>query len=68
MILDVCRSPFPPLAEQHRIVATVEKLMALCDQLEASLTEAASTSRRLLDALLTEALAPAGSPEREAAA
>jgi type I restriction enzyme S subunit len=51
--------PLPPLAEQHRIVATVKKLMALCDQLEASLTEAASTSRRLLDALLAEALAPA---------
>jgi type I restriction enzyme S subunit len=51
--------PLPPLAEQHRIVAKVDALMALCDQLEASLTAGADTSRRLLDALLSEALAPA---------
>jgi hypothetical protein len=30
--------------------------MALCDRLEASLTEAEATRRRLLDALLAEAL------------
>jgi type I restriction enzyme S subunit len=51
--------PLPPLAEQHRIVAKVDALMALCDQLEASLTAASATRRRLLDALLHEALAPA---------
>ncbi len=33
--------------------------MALCGQLEASLTATAATRRRLLDALLAEALAPA---------
>jgi type I restriction enzyme, S subunit len=57
----------PPLAEQHRIVAKVDELMALCDRLEASLTAAGSTRRRLLDALLAEALAPAEASEREAA-
>jgi type I restriction enzyme, S subunit len=50
--------PLPPLAEQHRIVAKVDALMSLCDLLEASLTATAATRRRLLDALLTEALEP----------
>jgi type I restriction enzyme S subunit len=61
------RFPVPPLAEQHRIVAKVDALMALCDRLEASLTATAATRRRLLDALLAEALAPAEAREMEAA-
>ncbi len=48
--------PLPPLAEQHRIVVRVDALMALCDQLEASLTTATTTRSRLLEALLHEAL------------
>ena len=44
---------------QRRIVAKVDELMALCDQLEASLATADDTRRRLLDALLAEALQPA---------
>jgi type I restriction enzyme S subunit len=50
--------PLPPLAEQHRIVAKVDALMALCDRLEASLISGDDTRRRLLDALLAKALAP----------
>jgi type I restriction enzyme, S subunit len=57
----------PPLAEQYRIVAKVDALMALCDRLEASLTATADTRRRLLDALLADALAPAEDRELEAA-
>lgn len=51
--------PLPPLAEQHRIVAKVDELMALCDKLEAQLTTTRTDSRRLLEAVLHEALAPA---------
>ncbi|WP_194744498.1 restriction endonuclease subunit S [Thermaurantiacus tibetensis] len=58
--------PLPPLAEQRRIVAKVEELMALCDALEAALVTASTTRTRLLSALLHEALAPAPA-EREAA-
>ena len=57
--------PIPPIAEQHRIVAKVEELMALCDQLEANLTNGETTRRRLLDALLHEALAPVSTPSSE---
>ena len=59
--------PLPPLVEQHRIVAKLDALMALCDRLETSLTATAATRRRLLDAMLAEALAPAKDREMEAA-
>ena len=48
--------PLPPLAEQHRIVAKVDELMALCDRLEAGLAAAEDTRSHLLDAVLAEAL------------
>lgn len=51
--------PLPPLAEQHRIVAKVDALMALCDRLEAALTTADTTRTRLLEAFIHEALDPA---------
>jgi type I restriction enzyme S subunit len=60
--------PLPPVAEQHRIVAKVDELMALCDRLEASLTTADDARRRLLSALLHEALTPAAHYEQAAAA
>lgn len=46
-ILKNARLAIPPLAEQHRIVAKVDELMALCDQLEIQLTTTQSDSRRL---------------------
>jgi type I restriction enzyme S subunit len=56
-ILSAVLIPLPPQAEQRRIVAKVDELMALCDRLEAALQSADSTRARLLDALLHEALA-----------
>jgi type I restriction enzyme S subunit len=44
--------------EQHRIVAKVDELMALCDQLESQLNATEIDSRRLLEAVLHEALLP----------
>jgi type I restriction enzyme, S subunit len=49
----------PPLAEQRRIVAKVDELMGLCNELEAQLSTTEADSRRLLEAVLHEALAPA---------
>ena len=54
--LKTCLVPLPPLAEQHRIVAKVDELMALCDQLEQQLSQADQQRRRLLEAVLAEAL------------
>ncbi|MDO9240628.1 MAG: hypothetical protein Q7U30_11475, partial [Methylicorpusculum sp.] len=51
--------PIPPLAEQERILDKYNLLMALCDQLETHLSYTAADSRRLLEALLHEALVPA---------
>ncbi len=45
-------TPLPPLAEQHRIVAKVDELMALCDRLEAEQADAEAAHARLVDALL----------------
>jgi type I restriction enzyme S subunit len=48
--------PLAPLAEQNRIVAKVDELMSLCDQLEAQLTTTQSEKRTLLEAVLHHAL------------
>jgi type I restriction enzyme, S subunit len=50
--------PLPPLAEQRRIVAKVDELMAQCDRLETQLTTTQTTSRQLLESLLHKALNP----------
>jgi type I restriction enzyme, S subunit len=42
----------PPLPEQHRIVAKVDELMALCDQLEKEQTENNNTQQALVETLL----------------
>ena len=51
--------PLPPLTEQHRIVAKVEELMALCEQLKARLADAQTTQLHLADAVVENALGDA---------
>lgn len=44
--------PVPPVAEQRRIVAKVDQLMALVDHLEEQLAASRATAAKLLDALV----------------
>jgi type I restriction enzyme, S subunit len=55
-VLEKFEFPIPPLAEQHRIVAKVDELMALCDQLKASLATAQTTQLNLADSLVDAAI------------
>ena len=50
--------PLPPLAEQHRIVAKVDELMALCDRIEAALAATNAARSELVESLLHDALQP----------
>ena len=46
--------PLPPLAEQHRIVAKVEELMVICDQLKARFTTVNQLQQKLADVLIVQ--------------
>ncbi len=48
--------PFPPLAEQHRIVTKVNQLLTLCDSLKANLNQAQTTQTQLADAIVKQAI------------
>ena len=49
--------PMPPLEEQNRIVAKVNQLMALCDELESKLRQVEADSEKLMDAAVRHVLA-----------
>lgn len=49
--------PLPPAAEQHRIAAKVDQLMALCDQLKIRLNQARQINEQLASTLVECALA-----------
>ena len=46
--------PLPPLAEQHRIVAKIDRLMTLCDELEKQIDAAESKQTNLLNSLMAK--------------
>jgi type I restriction enzyme S subunit len=48
----------PPIEEQHRIVAKVDELMALCDQLEQQTETSLDAHKLLVDTLLASLLKP----------
>jgi type I restriction enzyme S subunit len=47
--------PFPPLQEQKEIVKKVEKLFAICDQLEEQITSSQTNAEQLMQSVLKEA-------------
>ncbi len=53
----------PPLAEQHRIVAKVDELMALCDQLEQQTEASIDAHVTLVETLLGTLLQPTAAAE-----
>ena len=61
-LLKASNIPLPPLAEQHRIVAKVDELMAICDRLEAARADREATRDRLTAASLVHLDAPDPDP------
>ena len=59
--------PLPPLAEQRRIVAKVEELLALCNELEARQTAAREHRTRLVRSALDHLTTRSRSSRRESA-
>lgn len=57
-LTEIGKFPFslPPIAEQQRIVAKVDELMALCEQIKARLSDAQTTQLHLADAVVENAL------------
>lgn len=54
---EIIEVPLQPLAEQKRIVAKVDQLMALCDDLEAKLSQSQDDAERLMGAVVNELVA-----------
>ncbi len=56
---DIIRSTWIPvtsLSEQHRIVAKVDELMVLCDQLKSRITQASQLQQKLADVIVEQAI------------
>lgn len=55
--LRACAFPLPPLGEQQRIIAKVDQLMALCEQLKTRITQACQLNEQLASTLVERSLA-----------
>ena len=58
-VLKAMPFPLPPIAEQRRIVAKVDQLMALVDALETQLAASRARGAKLVDAMVSELTAAA---------
>ena len=59
-----CPVPFPPLAEQRRIVAKVDQLMSLLDLLEEQIDASRAAAAHLLEAVVAELTVASGAPSQ----
>ncbi len=57
--------PLPPLPEQKAIVAKVEKMLALCNQLEIQITHNQNHAKQLMQAVLKEAFSQTSEPANQ---
>ena len=57
--------PIPPLAEQHRIIAKVDKLLTCCNQLKTNLSNGDDIRRRLLNTILYNSLVADANPSKD---
>ncbi len=57
--------PLPPLPEQKAIVAKVEKLLALCDELETQITQNQTHAKQLMQAVLREAFSHSSAQQNQ---
>ncbi|WP_394134370.1 restriction endonuclease subunit S [Aliivibrio fischeri] len=62
-VLEMFEFPVPPLLEQHRIVAKVDELMSLCDQLEQQTETSIEAHQTLVEVLLNTLTSSADAQE-----
>jgi len=56
-LIRAARTPLPPLEEQQRIVVIIDRLMALCDELQRCLVRAGEHHENLASVLVAQAIA-----------